>query len=99
MLSELWKFRVSMVLGHQYLSQLEPEIRDAILGNQERIISFRLGVADAEILEKEFYPVFSAQDLARLPNHHVYMKLMVDGMPSEPFSGETIRPYIQCDRE
>lgn len=90
MLSELRKFRVSMVLGHQYLSQLELEIRDAISGNAGTIISFRLGLADAEILEKEFYPVFSEKDLIRLPNHHIYLKLMVDGMPSEPFSGKTV---------
>lgn len=90
MLSELRKYRVSLTLVHQYLSQLDEQIRDAVLGNVGTIISFRLGPADAEILEKEFYPVFSAGDLVRLPNYHIYLKLMVDGMVSEPFSGETV---------
>jgi hypothetical protein len=90
MLSELRKYHVGMILAHQYLSQLDPQIRDAILGNVGTIISFRLGLADAEILEKEFYPVFSSLNLTRLPNFHIYLKLMVDGVVSEPFSAETL---------
>ncbi len=90
MLSELRKYRVGMVLAHQYLSQLDPQIRDAILGNAGTIISFRLGLSDAEVLEKEFYPTFSAGDLIRLPNYRIYLKLMIDGMPSEPFSADTL---------
>ena len=79
------------ILAHQYLSQLDLQVRDAILGNAGTIISFRIGLTDAEILEKEFYPEFSAVDLVRLPNYHIYLKLMVDGMVSSPFSGETVR--------
>ncbi len=90
MLSELRKYRVGMVLAHQYLSQLDPKIRDAILGNAGTIVSFRLGLSDAEILEKEFYPAFCAGDLIRLPNHEIYLKLMIDGEPSEPFSAGTL---------
>jgi hypothetical protein len=75
MLSELRKYRVNLVLAHQYLSQLEPEVRDAILGNTGTIISFRLGVPDAEILAKEFYPDFSVEDLINLPNYQIYLKL------------------------
>lgn len=90
MLSELRKYRMGMVLAHQYLSQLDEQIRDAVLGNVGTLISFRVGMSDAEILAKEFYPTFSAADLIRLSNHHVYLKLMIDGMPSEPFSASTI---------
>ncbi len=90
MLSELRKYRMGMVLAHQYLSQLDEQIRDAVLGNVGTLISFRVGMSDAEILAKEFYPTFSASDLIRLPNHHVYLKLMIDGVPSEPFSAKTI---------
>lgn len=90
MLSELRKYRMGMVLAHQYLSQLDEQIRDAVLGNVGTLISFRVGMSDAEILAKEFYPTFSAGDIIRLPNHHVYLKLMIDGMPSEPFSAKTI---------
>jgi hypothetical protein len=90
MLSELRKYRVNLVLAHQYLSQLELEVRDAILGNAGTIISFRLGVTDAEILAKEFYPEFSVEDLINLPNYSVYLKLMIDGRVSKPFSAETL---------
>lgn len=89
MLSELRKYRVNMVLAHQYLSQLDPQVRDAILGNVGTIISFRLGFADAELLAKEFYPEFAPIDLVSLPNYNVYLKLMVNGVVSSPFSAET----------
>ena len=93
MLSELRKYRINMIFAHQYLSQLDPQVRDAILGNVGTIISFRIGVTDAEILEKEFYPEFSMKDLISLPNYHVYLKLMISGMISDPFSGMTIAPF------
>lgn len=92
MLSELRKYRVNMIFAHQYLSQLDPQVRDAILGNVGTLVSFRLGVSDAEILEKEFYPEFTIKDLVSLPNYHVYLKLMISGMISDPFSGITIAP-------
>jgi hypothetical protein len=93
MLSELRKYRVNMIFAHQYLSQLDSQVRDAILGNVGTLISFRLGVTDAEILEKEFYPEFSIRDLISLPNYHVYLKLMINGMISNPFSGTTMSPF------
>src|SRR2546425_7742514 len=90
MLSELRKYRVGMILAHQYLSQLDLQIRDAILGNAGTIIAFRLGLADAEILENEFRPELAAMDLIGLPNYHIFMKLMIDGVVSRVFSGETL---------
>ena len=95
MLSELRKYRVGMILAHQYLSQLDPQVRDAVLGNVGTIITFRVGASDAEVLEKEFSPEFSALDLTTLPNYHIYLKLMVEGVVSRPFSGETL-PYYNC---
>ncbi len=89
MLSELRKYRVNMIFAHQYLSQLDLQVRDAILGNVGTLISFRLGVTDAELLEKEFYPEFSIKDLISLPNYHIYLKLMINGMLSAPFSAKT----------
>jgi hypothetical protein len=90
MLSELRKYRVNLILAHQYLSQLGPQLRDAILGNVGTLVSFRLGLADAELLAKEFYPAFTAGDLISLPNYEIYLKLMVDGAVSTPFSAETL---------
>lgn len=92
MLSESRKYRLSLTLAHQYLAQLDPQVRDALLGNAGTIISFRLGVADAELLADEFAPVFTAADLVGLPNYHLYIKLMIDGAVSPPFSAETLPP-------
>jgi hypothetical protein len=92
MMSELRKYRLSLVLAHQYLSQLQPNIRDAILGNAGTIILFRIGAIDAEYLGPEFYPTFNATDLTSLPNYSVYLKMMIDGKISPPFSAATFPP-------
>jgi hypothetical protein len=86
------KYRVGLVLAQPYLSQNVIEIREAILGNVGTILSFRLGVADAEIVAKEFAPEVSLLDLNNLPNHTIYLKLKVDGVVSRPFSAETLSP-------
>jgi len=98
MLSELRKYRLSMILAHQYLSQVDQGVRDAILGNVGTVISFRLGLRDAELIEKEFYPKFSREDIVNLPNYNIYLKLMIDGKISKSFSGETIEPdgVVKC---
>jgi type IV secretory pathway TraG/TraD family ATPase VirD4 len=90
MLSELRKYRLNLILAHQYLAQLDPQVRDAILGNVGTVIAFRIGLTDAELLESEFYPDFRATDLINLPNFHVYVKLMIDGAVSQPFSARTL---------
>ncbi len=92
MMSELRKFGVGLVLAHQYMNQLEPDIRHAVLGNAATLISFRVGAEDAPILAKEFQPEFDVEDLLSLPNHAIYLKLMIDGTPSRPFSATAIRP-------
>ena len=91
MLSELRKYRVSLILANQYLDQLDPEIRHAILGNVGTLVSFRVGPTDARILAQEFAPEFEASDLTNLPNHEIYVRLMVDGSVTRPFSGETVK--------
>jgi hypothetical protein len=80
--------------SHQYLSQFDRQIRDAIFGNVGTLISFRLGTTDAEILQKEFYPEFSINDLISLPNYHTYLKLMINRMISDPFSAKTSAPLL-----
>ncbi|EHK57092.1 type IV secretory system conjugative DNA transfer family protein, partial [Allomesorhizobium alhagi] len=77
MLSELRKFGVGMVLAHQYLDQLDPAILHAVLGNAGTLIAFRLGAHDAEHIAREFEPVFDRLDLLPLPNHDIYLKLMI----------------------
>ena len=92
MISELRKFGVSLTLAHQHLQQLEPDVRHAVLGNAGTLISFRLGVEDAALIGKEFEPLFQPLDLLSLPNHDIYLKLMIDGEPSRPFSATTLHP-------
>jgi len=96
MMSELRKYGVGLVLAHQYLNQLEPEIRDAVLGNAGTILSFRVGPSDAGVLVKEFQPKFEVLDLLNLPNRSVYVKLMIEGSPSKPFSALTL-PVTNSD--
>ena len=80
-----------MVMAHQYLGQLEPKILDALLGNTGTIIAFRLGPDDARVIARTLDPPFGPSDLMNLPNHHIYPRLLIDGMPSTPFSAETLR--------
>lgn len=89
-LSEVRKYGLSLVLAHQYLDQLDEKMRAAILGNIGTLISFRIGAEDAKSLAREFYPVFNEADLTNLPNHHIYLKLMIDGVTSQPFSAVTL---------
>ncbi|HEY2068299.1 MAG TPA: type IV secretion system DNA-binding domain-containing protein [Rhizomicrobium sp.] len=86
MMSELRKYGTGLVLANQYFHQLDPDIRHAVLGNAGTLISFRVGPEDAAILAKEFQPKFDVPDLLNLPNHDIYLKLMIDGVPSQPFS-------------
>lgn len=89
MMSELRKYGLGLVLAHQYMHQLEPEIRHAVLGNAGTLISFRVGPEDATLLADEFQPTFEVLDLLRLPNRSFYLKLMIDGAPSAPFSANS----------
>lgn len=88
-LSEARKYGLSLFLAHQYIDQLQEEIRSAIFGNVGTLICFQIGAADAEYLEKEFDPVFTKEDLIALPRYEMYLKLMIDGSTSEPFSAGT----------
>lgn len=89
---QLRKYKLSMAIAHQYVHQIDEDIRHAILGNVGTIIAFRLGAHDARFITPEFQPVFSEQDLINLPNHSIYLKLMIDGAPSRPFSADTLPP-------
>jgi len=88
MMSELRKYGLGLTLAHQYLHQLEPDIRHAVLGNAGTLISFRVGPEDAQVLAREFHPTFGIDDLLNLPNRSFYLNLMIDGAPSRSFSAE-----------
>jgi len=95
-LSEARKYRLNLLVAHQYIGQLvtqqSTKVRDAIFGNVGTMVIFRIGAADAEALESEFEPEFTIQDLVNLPNYNIYLKLMVDGVTSRPFSAATLPP-------
>jgi hypothetical protein len=83
---------VGFTIGHQYLHQLEPDVRHAVLGNVGTLISFRLGAEDARYFVREFVDEFEEADFMQLPNYRIYVKLMIDGAPSKPFSAVTLGP-------
>ena len=98
-LSEARKYRLSLILAHQYIEQLTDRktgahiVRDAVFGNVGSIVCFRVGAEDAEFLEKEFEPTIMGTDLVNLAKYNIYIKLMIDGVASQPFSAETLPNY------
>ncbi|MDD4304874.1 MAG: type IV secretion system DNA-binding domain-containing protein, partial [Patescibacteria group bacterium] len=84
-LSEARKYRLNLIVAHQYIEQLEETVSAAIFGNVGTMIVFRIGASDAEFLEKEFEPYNMHEDLVNLPKYKIYTKLMIDGVTSDPF--------------
>ncbi len=91
-LSEARKYHLNLILANQYLDQIDEKVRDAIFGNVGTIISFKVGLEDAKFLAEEFYPVFDQEDLINLPCYSIYLKLMINGKTSKPFSGDSLSP-------
>ena len=87
MLSEVRKVGLTVTLANQYLHQLEGDTKAAVLGNVGTIITFRTGPEDASLLHRIFDGDFQTSDFQNLPNHHLYVKMMIDGEPSRGFSG------------
>ncbi len=97
-LSEARKYKLNLTIAHQYIEQMEEEVRDAVFGNVGTMITFRVGAYDAEVLEKEFAPVFTAEDLVNLGSFQIYLKLMIDGVSSQPFSAMSLPPIEKQER-
>jgi CxxC-x17-CxxC domain-containing protein len=91
-LSEARKYRLNLIIAHQYVEQLDETVRAAVFGNVGTLMCFRVGAADAEFLVKEFAPYFDEEDLVNLTKFEVYIKLMIDGVASNPFSAITLPP-------
>ncbi len=89
-LSEARKYKLSLTIAHQFIAQLEDTIRDAVIGNVGTKMAMRIGTTDAEFLEKQFAPTFTAKDLENLPNRNAVCALLVDGTPARPFTLETV---------
>lgn len=99
-LSEARKYHLNLIIAHQYIAQMEEEVRDAVFGNVGTTVTFRVGPFDAEVLETVFTPQFLAADLVNLGMFQVYLTLMIDGIGSAPFSAITLppvqRPPVSC---
>jgi len=91
-LSEARKYKLNLIMAHQYMPQLKQEIRDAVLGNVGTIGAFRIGAEDAENLEKQFEPGFSRFDLVNLDNFTLIIKMMIENKISTPFKMNTLLP-------
>jgi len=91
-LSEARKYKLNLTIAHQYIEQMSEEVRAAVFGNVGTMITFRIGSFDAEILEKEFAPTFTAEDIVNLGFAQIYLRLMIDGIGSKPFSARTLPP-------
>jgi hypothetical protein len=91
-LSEARKYKLSLTIAHQFIAQLDEKIKNAVFGNVGSIASFRVGAEDAEYLEKQFAPVFTASDIMNLDNHNAYIKMLSEGRPVKPFNIEAFPP-------
>jgi CxxC-x17-CxxC domain-containing protein len=101
-LSEARKYRLALILAHQYIAQMDEIVRDAVYGNAGTLVTFRVGAADAEFLENEYAPSFTPEDLVNLGKFNIAVKLMIDGVSSRAFSAQTLPPIgrpEECNTE
>ena len=97
-LSEARKYRLNLIMGHQYIEQLDEKVRSAVFGNVGTLVVFRVGATDAEELVKEFTPVFTEENLVNLPKYNFCLKLMIDGVSSNPFSARGLPPIPEIEQ-
>lgn len=98
-LSEARKYRLNLILGNQFMTQLTDKIREAIIGNVGTVISGRIGITDAEMLVKKFSPTFDAEDLTKMPNYQSVTSVMINNVPSAPFSMSFLPPMGQSNMQ
>lgn len=91
-LSEARKYKLNLTIAHQYIEQMSEEVRAAVFGNVGTMITFRVGSYDSEVLEREFAPTFTAEDIVNLGAFQLYLRLMINGIGSQPFSARSMPP-------
>jgi hypothetical protein len=96
-LSEARKYKLNLTIAHQYVEQMDENVAPAVFGNVGTMMTFRVGATDAEVFEKEFAPTFTMEDLVNLGFAQIYLKLMIDGLSSAPFSATTLPPIPHPD--
>ncbi len=92
-LSEARKYKLGLTIAHQFIAQIDENIRDAVFGNVGSIAAFRVGTEDGEFLAKQFHPVFTANDLINIENRNAYARILANGSPTTPFSFHTMSPH------
>ena len=97
-LSEARKYKLALTVAHQYVDQMTDDVKSAVFGNVGTMITFRVGATDAEIFEKEFAPVFIMDDIVNLSAYQMYLRLMIDGVGSKPFSARALAPMESLPR-
>lgn len=97
-LSEARKYRLALIMAHQYIEQLNEKVKAAVFGNVGTLVIYRVGAADAAFLVKEFAPVFTEEDLVNLPKYNLCLKLMIDGIASDPFSARSLAPLPESEK-
>jgi len=98
-LSESRKYRLSLILANQFMTQLNDTIRESVLGNIGTVISGRLGITDAEMLQKKFAPTFDAEDLTKLPNYQTITSVLINGVPSAAFNMSLLPPMAKANAQ
>ena len=98
-MSEARKYRLSLIMGNQFMTQLTDKIREAIIGNVGTVVSGRIGVTDAELMVKKFQPVFDIDDLTKLPNFQSIASVMINNVPSAPFSMNWVAPMGTMNKQ
>ncbi len=93
-LSEARKYRLSLTVAHQYITQLDDKIKNAVFGNVGSLAVFRVGAEDAEFLESKFKPVFTAKDIMKIDNRNAYVSMLINGQPTKPFNIATYAPPV-----
>ena len=97
-LSEARKYHLCLIMGHQYITQMEEPVRDAVFGNVGTLVTFRVGAEDAEFLERWYQPDFTMNDIVNLAKYTIYIKLMINGVSGRAFSAATFPPFPRPER-
>jgi len=91
-LSEARKYKLSLNIAHQFIAQLEDDIKDSVFGNVGSMVTFRVGSEDAEFMEKQYAPVFTTREIMNIENRNAYIKMLSEGRPVKPFSIAVMPP-------
>jgi type IV secretory pathway TraG/TraD family ATPase VirD4 len=91
-LSEARKYKLGLSVAHQFIAQLDQQIKDAVFGNVGSMAVFRVGNEDSQVFEQQFSPTFTANEIMNIPNYNAYLRVLANGVPTQPFSVAAMPP-------